>query len=170
MWYVVILVRNKFILTMVVLKGRGMYIKRQNPKFVFCPSRWWWRRWWWWWWRHTPKIATEDIAIAKSSVAKSSGYIIIIIIIMEIMIMLMKIVMILMILSMIFCIFLHCLLWSGLGVDDFAVFHILFSNDSHFHLFSLLIRNPHYLSLKLAVRKWQYSLLTGDGPKSYRWF
>ena len=43
---VVILVRNKFILTMVVLKGRRMNIKRQNPKFVFCPSRWWWQPDW----------------------------------------------------------------------------------------------------------------------------
>ena len=33
------------------------------------------------------------------------------------------------------------------GFNDTA-FHIVFSNDSHFHLFSL--RNPHVLSLKLT--------------------
>ena len=41
------------------------------------------------------------------------------------------------------------------------------SNDSHFHLFSLLICNPYFLSLKLTVRKGQHSLLDGDGSKSY---
>ena len=43
--------------------------------------------------------------------------------------------------------------WSGQGVDDPAVFHIVFSNDSHFCLFTLLIRNPHFLSFKPTVLK-----------------
>ena len=49
---------------------------------------------------------------------------------------LMKMVMVLVILSMIFCRFLRCLFWSGLEVDDVAIFHIVFSNDSHLCLSS----------------------------------
>ena len=45
-------------------------------------------------------------------------------------------------LSMLFCRCLHCLFRSGLKVDDLVAFHIVFSNHSHFHLFSLIIRNP----------------------------
>ena len=58
---------------------------------------------------------------------------------LEIMIMLrtlMKMVLVLVILSMIFCRFRHCLFCSGLGVNDLAVFHIVFSNDSHLCLSS----------------------------------
>ena len=41
---------------------------------------------------------------------------------------------------------------SDLVVDETSmmIFHIVFSNDSHFHLFSF-----HFLSLKLTVRKGQ---------------
>ena len=49
---------------------------------------------------------------------------------------LMKMVLVLVILSMIFCRFRHCLFCSGLGVNDLAVFHIVFSNDSHLCLSS----------------------------------
>ena len=80
----------------------------------------------------------------------------------------MKMVIISMILTMIFCRFLHCLFWSGMGVDVLAVFHIVYSNDSHFHLFSVLIYNPHSLSFELTERKGQHSLLSGDGSKLYR--
>ena len=81
---------------------------------------------------------------------------------------LMKMVMVLMILSMIFCRFPHCLFWYGLGVGDLVVIQIVFSNDSRFHIFSLLIRNPHSFILKLTVRKGQHSLLAGDGSISFR--
>ena len=49
--------------------------------------------------------------------------------------------------------------------DDLAVLHIVFKNDSHFHLSSFLICNPHFLSLKLTVRK---GLIGGDGSRSCR--
>ena len=65
---------------------------------------------------------------------------------------------------LVFCCFLRYLLW----LDDLAVFHLVFSNDSHFHLLSLLICNPHFLSLKLTVRKGQQSLIGGDGSRSNR--
>ena len=35
---------------------------------------------------------------------------------------------------------------------------------------SFLIRNPDFLSLKLAVRKGRQSLIGGDGSKSYSWW
>ena len=35
---------------------------------------------------------------------------------------------------------------------------------------SFLIRNPDFLSLKLAVRKGRQSLIGGDGSTSYRWW
>ena len=54
--------------------------------------------------------------------------------------------------------------WSGLEVDDLAVFPNVFSNDSHFHLLSLL---SAILILKLTVRKGQRSLIGGYGSRSY---
>ena len=59
----------------------------------------------------------------------------------------------------------HCVLVLSM-VDNLAFVHIVFFNDSHFHLFSLLIPNPHYLSLKLTVRKGQRSLLGVNGSTS----
>ena len=58
--------------------------------------------------------------------------------------------------------------WSGLGVVDLAIFHIVLSKDSHFHLLSLLICNPHLISLKPTVHKGEQSLIGGDGARSYR--
>ena len=49
-------------------------------------------------------------------------------------------------------------------------YDVVFSNDSHFHLLSLLICDPHFLSLKLTVRRGQQSLIRGDGSRSYRWW
>ena len=45
-------------------------------------------------------------------------------------------------------------------------YDIVFSNNSHFHLLSLLICNPHFLSFKLTVPKGQQSLIVGDGSRS----
>ena len=46
-------------------------------------------------------------------------------------------------------------------------YDIVFSNDSHFHLFSLLICDPHFLSFKLTVRKRQNSQIGDDGSRFY---
>ena len=45
-------------------------------------------------------------------------------------------------------------------------YDIVFRNDSHFHLFSLLICDPNFLSFKLTERKVQQSLIGGDGSRS----
>ena len=41
------------------------------------------------------------------------------------------------------------------------------SNDSHFHLFSLLILNPHFLSLKLTARKGQQTQVIRHESRSF---
>ena len=50
--------------------------------------------------------------------------------------------------------------------DDLAVLYIVLKNDSHFHLSSFLICNPHFLSLNLTVRKGQHTQVGGDGSRS----
>ena len=51
--------------------------------------------------------------------------------------------------SVVFYRCLHCLFWSSQEVDDLAAFQFC-SDNSHFHLYSLLFL-PSFLSLKLAV-------------------
>ena len=63
--------------------------------------------------------------------------------------------------------FVVVIVWSCL-VLGLTILQSSFMNDSHFHLFSLLICNPHFLSLKVTVSKAQHSLLGGDGSKSSR--
>ena len=65
--------------------------------------------------------------------------------------------------------FVVVIVWSCL-VLGLTILQSSFMNDSHFHLFSLLICNIHCLSLKVTISKGQHSLLGGDGSTSSRWW
>ena len=81
--------------------GGGRFLSASCPHYLrtaqclyWCQRSWWYGRWWWcwwcrWWWKGgtwcAEDIATEDLAVAKSSIAIFSGFVVIFITIMLVM-------------------------------------------------------------------------------------